>query len=322
MSNNNTKNIQINKYKYDMEKFVRKLTRLEAYWCLLYLGRKKIPSGSTDRELIPDKYCKQRLVNFLIKIHWANGNNSPYLTLLKHLEKQIADFFIPEEVIAWFSNDDIAMMWISMVFISSEKTDGNRIFYTKDEVLYYLYECVHLRNFENIGRKLKFLPNGYETILEAKLKIKTLNMLRKNWNLSKVQQKNISWIDQKNKKQIDWMYEYMKKKNRLILPHQFQFSDKNTLMKYNHIIASLNFSVFINVLDVSDNDIQSKIIKQIYNAWQQKQHREKIKKDKKTMLSSDNLKQIKQLAKENDLDESKMIDNIIDFYIRNHSCKG
>ena len=127
--------------------------------------------------------------------------------------------------------------------------------------------------------------------------------LKYEWTMLSKIRLNWSWLDEKDKEQCEWAWDYLSKKNRAILLCNSMPSDS----RYDHIITS------IDLLNDSHIDKVS-LLEKMNKAWNQKSQRDKLssKKSCNFVLDLKVKKKLDEIAKCYDLKINKTIDLLID----------
>ena len=264
---------------------VNQLTAHESYWCLYYLNQ----INPVEKVFLvkDDRNCKKKLITVL-----EIRNFSP--TRVDNLLAEMSAIIIPQSHISWLHGKDRATLWFIMALRSSDY----RIKYitTREEIMTANHDIIYSKNIYYLSRKI-INPKDYQLEYTVHKKIAVLNTLRDMFILSKIRDNELEWLDRKDRKQIDWAYEYMLNKRSkdntlntyLGASDYIYFDIDETASRYNHILASFDYMgfIFLNSTTISSPvplnhyafETRTKFIRTMKNTWQKQKSRLKTLKD-------------------------------------------
>lgn len=227
-------------------------------------------------------YFTKRKIIFEIFDNPINGNNFYQIAITNK-----DNFLINENDLKWAKdphNEQLLIFTINML-INLNKLVFSNLFFTNN----YDY-------FVDIVDKL---------ILTKEIKNSQIIEIRNIWSNLKYTKEHTNWIDIKNKDQINWAWDYLKKSYKLaILPLQ----PINEKQRYDYIISSIDLMGFL-----SSTEAKELFLIKIKKTWSQKKYRDsdKIKKPHHLPLTKNRHEQLKNLAEY----FNKSIPDVLDFVI-------
>lgn len=134
-----------------------------------------------------------------------------------------------------------------------------------------------------------------------------LNGIRHFWLTSVSPVKKIQWINKNNEEDIEWAWKYLRKK-KIEYSIMDWFSPANIHEKYLAIMGTVDFWM----INEQEHVMKDKLIKEMHLAFRQHKRRQDNKKSpRKTRVSRDTHKQVKELAKLHNCSENDLIMKVI-----------
>ena len=242
---------------------------------------------------------------FLIRIFSLNGSwdlshlpNNDYPTLLaKNLRDcklpleafndiiyHKLNYCVPDTYLNWFEKDLRSTLFVA--FLASDQLHKNT-FKGKVDLINNVTETlryeIHIFN-RNYSKKLP--EYSWYRDIHGDAKIAHIEFVKDLYLKNRTAEKDLSWIDPSNKKQVDWIYSYLydQRFDEIILKRIF--FPESTNEKYQQILASLD--LLSNVRDENIGTRDNKgysprdyVISSMKNAWRTKINYDKTKPLKK-----------------------------------------
>lgn len=135
-----------------------------------------------------------------------------------------------------------------------------------------------------------FLDIIDKLIFPKDVKNKQIIEIKNMWSNLKYINEHTNWIDIKNKDQLNWAWDYLKKSNKLALIPNQPINDKQ---RYNYIISSIDLMGILSSVETKEL-----FLIKMKKTWAQKKYRDsgKIKKPYHLPLTKDRHDQLKNLA--------------------------
>ena len=329
-----------------IEKKVNSLSIYNAYWCLCELRlRNNFPPTHILRD---DPQCKFQLIRILKEANYTPEN----LNILLEISAKNS---IPLSYVKWIYEDARAALWLYMILKKSNLPSN--VIQSETDTLIFIHDFIFNMNLLVVGKELHKASVAYnETLISNKMLV--IKNLRRTYLYSKINAKEVKWLNRHNSDLINHAYEYMQKtydldnlymnkenkrinknwnpnidktkhKKALILADDMVFTASDTLSRYNHILASLDYWMFdTDLFSTAETPLKqirsanrSTFIDNMYAAWNSKTRRVRDKKTKESglVITSTNKKILKFIAKKEGKTQAQMLNQIIKSYCLNSS---
>ncbi|CAB1217965.1 hypothetical protein [Acinetobacter bouvetii] len=170
-----------------------------------------------------------------------------------------------------------------------------------------------LLKFNNILFVNLFFANNYDYFIDfidklnttKEIKINQINDIKTMWSNLQYKKEHTKWIDSKNKDQINWAWDYLKKSYKLAA---FPILPINDIQRYDCIISSIDLIGYL-----TSEEAKELFLIKMKKTWSQKKFRDsgKIKKPHHLPLTKERHEQLKNLAEY----FNKSIPDVLDFII-------
>ena len=306
-----------------IKKLIDNISDYEIYWFAIEMSQ--TTRANINIFSLPE-HVRSEIINYLefkkVSIDKADQ-------IRRHMK---IDRMIPSNAVKWFYKKNKETLLLAMFFYHTKKSITNRNIESQIDIdlisVEIIYSKMILKGHEEGELAKEFATRRFET-------------LKGIYNESKTNPNSLRWLDKNNKDQVSWAYNYKARASRsgtnlptrniLMFTEFFNIDSDDTNLMYDHIIASLDFPVFIKIWENDeksqiDNDLILKlknerlnIIDKMRNAWHKKVSQEKKKNTgTRFKLSSEALTQLKELAKKEKISQDKLLENIIaDYYKEN-----
>lgn len=312
---------------------------------LSYVSEEFISKAKNQRSLYEEFFSiiksmsKDEAKSFLlIRIYLLNNNwdishlsNNDYPGLLvEHLRgykfplevfNEIIDyklnFCVHDEYLKWFEKDLRSALFVA--FLASDQLRNNT-FKGKVDLINSITETlryeIHIFN-KNYSKKLP--EYSWYRDIHGDNNIAHIKFVKDIYLKNRTAEKDISWIDPSNNKQIDWMYSYLygQKIERIILKRIF--FPESTNEKYQQILASLD--LLSNVPDegvgTKDNKgyrLRDYFISSMKNAWKTQLNYVKtkpLKKERYVKILKKNYEILDKIIEDTKSTDSKIINGYL-----------
>lgn len=321
-----------------IEKKVNSLSTYNVYWCQSELrARSQLP---TEGVLKNDALCKRQLIRVLKHKKYNPRRLDIFL-------ESSAENSIPLSYIKWFYDDKRAALWLNMI-LKTYNISSNKIL-TESDIEIFTHDIVFNRGISISNNKI---IETYDH-LEISLKNKTLEFLKNTYLRSKVGEKDIKWLtkNSSDKIKLSKSYQYMQKiydidnlkrnkeankiikkskeaidkvgyKQALICTDTIFFESTDSAGRLDHMLASLDYWVFdthwfaTENVRIDEQKIANRglFIRNMYEAWnaKQKRDRDKLKKKQGIDLTSDNKKNLRYLAKRRGKTQREVLNDLVE----------
>lgn len=205
-------------------------------------------------------------------------------------------YFIGDELIKWIDQNNNRLLIIIINFLLR----NNCLLMMQKHTNNYSY-LIYLLDIRNSTRDYK---------------LNTLNEARQFWSSIEYQKSKYSWINKLDYDQIEWLWDYLKKMNKLVV---FPVLPLNINQRYEYILSC--FDLIGALQGPAPLDL---LLIKIKKTWAQKKYRDsgKIKKPYHLPLSKDSHKKLKQLSDIFNKSQSDVLEFVIDKsyddYIKDH----
>lgn len=343
---------QLREYEDYIERKINKLNIYNVYWCFFELrSRSQIP---TENILKNDALCKYQLIRVLKYrkysprtldifleesaknsiplpyVKWFYEDKRAALWLKMVLEKNeiLSDSIFTESDVTIFIHN---IIFNSNLFITNRKLrdrdyyrDNEETIFKKKLSLEYLKESYILSN--NSPKNIKWLNGSSDKKInytyQYMLKKYDIDNLIKNRDEKKQYQEINKKYDKGSKKYS------LKKTNKdgykqaLICTDTIFFKSTDSASRLDHILASLDYWVFdtdwfaTESVRIDEKKIANRnlFIKNMYEAWnaKQKRDRDRLKKKQGIDLTSDNKKNLRDLAKRRGKTQREVLNELVE----------
>lgn len=343
---------QLREYEDYIERKINKLNIYNVYWCFFELrSRSQIP---TENILKNDALCKYQLIRVLKYrkysprtldifleesaknsiplpyVKWFYEDKRAALWLKMVLEKNeiLSDSIFTESDVTIFIHN---IIFNSNLFITNMKLrdrdyyrDNEEIIFKKKLSLEYLKESYIIS--KNSPKNIKWLNGSSDKKInytyQYMLKKYDIDNLIKNKDEKKQHQEINKKYDKGSKKYS------LKKTNKdgykqaLICTDTIFFKSTDSASRLDHILASLDYWVFdtdwfaTESVRIDEKKIANRnlFIKNMYEAWnaKQKRDRDRLKKKQGIDLTSDNKKNLRDLAKRRGKTQGEVLNELVE----------
>ena len=326
MKNGSVNGIELSKKneKY-IEQKVKALSVYNTYWCLLNLySRGQLRTEEVRKN---DSLCRDLLSNILKRRYSTSRKDIDAIFETSAINN------ISFAYVKWFYENDRAALWLSMVLKGLDLISDPIL--TEADISVIVHDIIFNRNLFIKNRDICEGNSDDEEWIVTSKKL-SLIKLKQVYSNNKISEKDIKWLTNRDKNhsaKINYVYKYMpniydidnltmnknKRKNSnksnkyfsrsinkngyrqaLIYHDSITFPATDTASRLNHILASLDYwTCNYFMIDEYKAANRSLFIKNMYDAWnaQQKRDRDKVKKNQGIDLTSDNKKNLRRLAK-------------------------
>lgn len=224
---------------------------------------------------------------------------------------------VPDINLNWFKKDLRASLFIAYLV---ERKIRSKVFKGKIDLIANITESLKYRVhiFNEIYEKN--LPNFlYYRDVYGDEKTAHIEFVEYLYLKNRTAEKDLSWVNPSNKKQIDWMYDYLDGKifEKIILKRIFFPEDTNE--KYQQILASLD--ILSNVPDDKVGTQYNKgysqrsyVIASMRNAWKTQTNYRKIRpsiKERYVKIYKENYERLDEIAKSKKLTDNQLVNDYL-----------
>lgn len=227
------------------------------------------------------------------------------------------NYCVPDTHLNWFKKDLRSALFVA--FLASDQLRKNT-FKGKVDLINNVTETlryeIHIFN-RNYSKKLP--EYSWYRDIHGDAKIAHIEFVKDLYLKNRTAEKDLSWIDPSNKKQVDWIYSYLydQRFDEIILKRIF--FPESTNEKYQQILASLD--LLSNVRDENigtrDNKGYSQrdyVISSMKNAWRTKINYDKtkpLKKERYVKILKKNYEILDKIIEETKSTDSKIINSYL-----------
>ncbi|MBJ8482405.1 hypothetical protein [Acinetobacter vivianii] len=222
-----------------------------------------------------------------------NDDRSTYELAIKNKEQ----FLLNESELKWIKehkkNDRL------IIFIINSLINTNNI---------PAYNFTSTDNYEYL---IHLLDNF--VLLNKDMKLNQLHFIRSIWSNLQSNNNDTKWIDIKNDKQIDWIWNYLKKTYKL---ETFQIQPINNHQRYNYILANIDL-----LTSHMSSEAKELYLLKMKKTWAQKKYRdsEKFKKSYHIPLTIQRHNELENLARLLNKSIPDILDSIIKEAYQKHT---
>ena len=311
----------------NLKKFINGIPDYEIYWFAIEMNQ---ITATNINILSTPEHIRSEIIN---RLEFKKFSIDKADQILRHVKEYRV---IPINTVNWFYKKNKETLLLYMFFHYTKETITEINIESKIDIELFTVELIYSN----------MLSRDYKQGEIAREFAKTrLKNLKEIYNKSKTSPTSLNWLEKNNTDQIKWAYNYKARARKyekslyagsiLMFPSLFNIDPDDTNLMYDHIVASLDFSVFIIFFDGDktlhpDNEIIQKLkderlnfIHKMRNAWHKKVSQEKRKNTTtRFRLSSEALAQLKELAKKERISQDKLLENIITEYYNDNKFKG
>ncbi|WP_201532807.1 hypothetical protein [Psychrobacter ciconiae] len=310
-----------------IKKLINSITDYEIYWFAIEMNQ---TIGASINILSLPEHVRSEIINYLefrkVSIDKADQ-------IRRHMK---IDRMIPFNSVRWFYKKNKETLLLAMFFYHTEERMTKRNIESQLDIellsIEMIYSELILKDYEKGELAKEFAARKFEELKEM-------------YNTSKTNRNSLRWLNKSNKDQIKWAYNYKPRANKsendqlikevLVFTQFFNIDSDDTDLMYDHIIASLDYHVFIaawknnKTSQINKESIQKieierlNIIDKMRNAWHKKASQERKKEaGTRFKLSLEALTQLKELAKKEKISQDKLLEKIIADYHKENRFRG